>query len=289
MTGLAGFILRGRLQAILFIAGTSMVPFMAWLGCAAAALVVLRKGPSEGGLVLSAAVLVLAALEMALAGNPGGVAGMVLVLWLPVYLVSMVLRVTVSLPLALVTSTALAVLGIVLWHLMVPDPEAFWRLRLAGLEQELDEGQFDEVMGIFGIQLATFMAFGLWLNVLIGLLLGRAWQAAVYNPSGFRQEFYSLRFDWRLAAAALVIMLAATATGPGLLNDIALLLAGLFAVQALAMFHAVVRGRGWNTALLFVPYLLLPIAFMVVALLGILDTWLDIRRRLLNKPAAGDS
>ncbi|MEX0872504.1 MAG: hypothetical protein WDZ65_11865 [Aquisalimonadaceae bacterium] len=288
MKGLAGLIMRGRLPAIAFIAGTSLLPFIAWLGCAAVSLVVLRRGVTEGGLVTGAAVLVLAALEMMFSGHPGGVISLLLLVWLPIFLTAAVLRATVSLPLALVAGTALAMVGVMLWHLMVQDPEAFWRLRLAGLEQDMGEAQFNQVMDLFGQYLATFMALGLWLNVLIGLLLGRAWQAALYNPGGFRQEFHALRLDWRLAAAALVIMLAATFAGPGLLNDMALLLAGLFAVQTLALVHAVVHGRGWNAALLVVPYVLLPVAFMAVALLGILDAWLDIRRRLLDKPAAGD-
>lgn len=288
MTGLAGFILRGRLSATLFIVGTSLVPFVAWLGCAAVSLVVLRRGPAEGGLVISGAVLALAALEMVLSGHPGGVAGLVLLVWMPVFLVSVVLRATISLPLALLTGTTLAVLGLVIWHLSVPDPEAFWRMQLAVLEQDMGEDQFNQVMDIFGQHLVSFMALGLWLNVLVGLLLGRSWQAALYNPGGFRDEFHNLRLDWRLAAVSLLVMLMAVSTGPGLLNGVSLLLAGLFAVQALAMSHAVVRGRGWHAALLIVPYLLLPIAFMAVALLGILDAWFDIRRRLLNKPTAGD-
>lgn len=281
--------MRGRVPAILFIAGTSMLPIVAWLGCAALALVVLRRGATEGGLVVGAAALALAGLEMVVSGQPGGVIGLLLLVWLPLFATASILRQTVSLPLALMVSTGIAVLGVAVWHLMVPDPEAFWRLRLGSLGgDDLTEAQTDQLMQFFGAHLATFMALGLWLNVVIGLLLGRAMQAALYNPGGFRREFHELRLDWRLAAATLAIMLGATFSGPGFLNDVSLLLAGLFAVQAVALVHAIVHGRGWSSGLVLVPYVLLPIAFVAVALLGVLDAWLDIRRRMLKKPSDGD-
>ncbi len=287
MKALAGFIMRGRMAAILFVAGTSLVPLLAWLGGAALSLVNLHGGGRQGALVMGSALLLVAAVEMLLTGHAGGAIALALLVWMPVLLATLVLRVTVSLPLALMTAVGLAGLGLIAWYLAVADPETFWRLRLEGLAEDVDQAQKEQMMAFFGHYLAVFVALGLLLNVVVGLLLGRAWQAALYNPGGFRREFHALRFDRRLALLALGLLFAATFTGPGLVYDLALLLAALFLLQALAVAHAVVHGRGWNVAVLVLAYILVPVAFLAVALLGMLDSLLDFRRRLLQGAGPG--
>jgi len=289
MKALAEFIMRGRFSAILFIAGSSLVPLLGWLGSAAMALVVLRRGAIEGGVVMAGAALALAGLSLVVSGNPGGAALVVIMVWLPMIVVSMLLRETQSLGLALTASVGIAVLGLAIWHLLIPDPEAFWRARYGAMGGDMDAAQLDSIMASVSQYLAAFMALGLWANIVIGLLLGRAFQARLYNPGGFRKEFHSLRLDWRLAGATLAVLAGGMFAGSGLIYDMGLLLCGLFALQALAVIHAVVHGRGMSGAWLVMPYMLVPLAFMAVALLGILDTWFDIRRRLLKTPVAGDN
>lgn len=288
MKGLAAFIMRGRVTAALFVAGTSLVPFMAWLANAALALVSLRRGSMEGLIVVAGAVVVLAIIELILTGQPGGVVALLVLVWMPIILVTAILRTTVSLPLALTVATGMAGTLLLFWGLAVPDPEAFWRSQLAELAADMPAEQRDEILAFFGRHLAVFLVIGLWLNVLIGLLLGRYWQALLYNPGGFRDEFHRFRLDWRLGGLALLVSVLALFSGePGLVNDLALLLAALFLVQTVAVAHAVVAARQWNGLSLLPVYLLMPFAAMPMALLGMLDTLMDFRRRLA--PASDDT
>lgn len=282
MKGLASFIMRSRVTAALFVAGTSLVPFLAWLANAALALVSLRRGPLEGLIIVGGAVALLAVIELILTGQPGGVVALLFLVWLPILLVTAVLRSTVSLPLALSVASGMAVVLLLGWSLSVADPEAFWQAQLAELGTELDPDQREEIMQFFGRHLAAFLVIGLWLNILVGLLLGRYWQALLYNPGGFREEFHGFRLDWRLGLVGIAIILAGLLGGEpgGLLSGLTLVFAALFLVQTVAVAHALVAARNWGWWSLLVVYGLMPFAAMPLALLGMLDTVMDFRRRL---------
>ena len=289
MKGLASFIMRSRVTAVLFVAGTSLVPFMAWLANAALALVSLRRGSLEGLIIVGGAVAVLAVIELILTGQPGGVVALLLLVWLPILLVTAILRSTVSLPLALSVASGMGVILLLGWSLSVPDPEAFWQAQLAEMGTELAPEQRQEIIQFFGRHLAAFLVIGLWLNILIGLLLGRYWQALLYNPGGFQQEFHAFRLDWRLGLVGIGVILASLVAGEagGLLSGLTLVFAALFLVQTVAVAHALVAARNWGWWPLVVVYGLMPFAAMPMALLGMLDTLMDFRRRLA--PAGDES
>lgn len=261
-------------------AATTLSSVLAWLGGAALALVTLRRGPLEGFASLLAASVLLAVVVAAMNGNPVLSGLHVLEYWGPIFLLAWVLRATVSLPLTLSVSLAGACLVLLGFHSVVADTGAFWQQQLAPLmEQDLDPQVEANVLPV----LSGYWMLGLWALVLGSLLLGRWWQGLLYNPGGFGAEFQALRLDWRLAAAALALMLGAAFTGPGLVHDLALVAAGGFTVQALAVAHAVRATAGWHWAVMIPVYLVLPLLFQLYALVGIADSWLDIRRRQLDR------
>ena len=57
MRALAEFIMRGRVQATLIVAGCAALPFLFWLSAAAGCLVLLRRGPRDALSILSWALL----------------------------------------------------------------------------------------------------------------------------------------------------------------------------------------------------------------------------------------
>jgi len=74
------------------------------------------------------------------------------------------------------------------------------------------------------------------------LAVARYWQATLYNPGGFRQEFHQLRLDPRLMAAILVLMaLAVQDITP--VNDWLFMLCLLPFVQGMAVVHYAVAAR----------------------------------------------
>lgn len=279
MKPVLAFMMHGRWQPVLFMAAATLVPLLAWLGGAVLALVTLRRGAAEGGLVMVGAALTMGVAFAAMGVNPVvSVAGL-LEYWLPVFVLAAVLRATVSLPLTVLVSAGLGSLALVAWYALVQDPAAFWTRSLGGMF-EGEEGA--DLMRSLSPVMSGFWILGLWSLSVGSLLLARWWQAVLYNPGGFREEFHGLRLDWRFAAGTLVVMLLATFSGPGLVYDLSLLVSGVFAVQALAVAHCVAHARGWHWILLVPVYGLMPFLFKLYALLGIVDTWFDLRQRLIS-------
>lgn len=286
MRSLAAFVMKGRGQAILVAALAALVPLLMWLSGAVLALVTLRRGVREGLLVL-AGTTVVPALLLTFSGAPQQVLAPLLELWLPVLLVAWWLRVSVSLRQALQLCAALGALAVTGFYLLLPEPAAYWGAQFAQVERVLGpEAAGAPELVQLRAQLLPLMT-GLWASSLMllvigSLLLGRWWQALLYLPGGFRQEFHGLRLDPRLAVVALVLWIASAFTGPGLINDLGLVLGGIFVLQGLSLVHAVVGGRGWSGAWLVPVYGLLPFAFQLVMAAGLADALFNWRRRLLS-------
>lgn len=279
MKPVLAFMMQGRWQPVLFMAAATLVPLLAWLGGAVLALVTLRRGATEGGLAMLAALLVMGVAFAAMGVNPMVAVAGLLEYWVPVFVLAAVLRATVSMPLAILASAGLGALALVVWYGLVQDPSEFWVRSLGGMF-EGEEGA--DLMRALAPVMSGFWILGLWALSVGSLLLARWWQAILYNPGGFRDEFHGLRLDWRFAGGTLVVLLLATFSGPGLVYDLSLLLSGVFALQALAVAHGVAHARGWHWMLLVPLYGLMPFLFKLYALLGIADTWFDLRRRLIS-------
>jgi uncharacterized protein YybS (DUF2232 family) len=130
-------------------------------------------------------------------------------------------------------------------------------------------------------------AAGMTLNALMCLYLARAMQAQLYNPGGFRDEFYELRLGQRIAMASLafiVVSLLPLGEFSHMAGEIVIVILSLYVIQGLALIHAIVARRQLHVAWLVVLYLVmlfvLPQLMALVAVLGLIDTWADFRRRI---------
>jgi hypothetical protein len=282
---LAGLIMRGRLSAALIVAISVLVLPLVWLSGPALALVTLRRGPGEGALVMGLAAAGLGVLALALGGNAAAVVMTpLLYLWLPMLAAATVLRSTVSLAWTLQAIAGVAAVGVFAFHLAFPDPVAFWQPR------------FEEVRQAFGLEFAsgadwnsfvvqaapmmTGLAFTNAVALVVGsLLLARWWQALLYNPGGFRGEFHALRLSRPMAGAAAAALLVGMFIGTGAIYDVGVVLSSVFLLQALALFHAYGASRGWSGLWLIPIYLLLPFLSRLLSILGIVDAFVDLRRR----------
>ncbi|PWG61419.1 hypothetical protein [Sediminicurvatus halobius] len=283
MRAIAGFIMRSRFTAITVVAAPALLPLLFWLSGAALALVALRRGPSEGALVMAGATLLLGVISAGLIGTPLAALQPLLLIWLPVLLLALVLRATVSLARTLETGALVAAAGVLVFHVLHPDPAAFWTRVLEQVALLMGGDPAAETWQRATAELAPMLT-GLWaVNMLAlavaSLLLGRWWQALLYNPGGFRAEFHELRLEVWFTGIAVAAAALALFTPAGLVRDLSLVLTGVFVLQALAVVHALFARRGWHGGWLVGVYLLLPLALRPVAALGIADVFLDLRRR----------
>lgn len=281
MKGLANFIMRGRLQALVVaVAGAGSLLFC-WVSAAAIALVTLRRGAGQGAWLLLWAVLPAGALMLAF-GDSGPLA-----LLLGTGVLALVLRLSVSLPMALLASvpvglvTGLAVAmfgGPVLEQMLV-----FFDQFLGNLEQQMAaEGAAAvtlarptalQVAGMLGAANAVFSV--------LCLLLARWWQAALYNPGGFGSEFRTLYYPPAVSTLLLVAALALASFGLEYRSWAAICLVPLTAA-GLALLHARMQMRGRSTGLLvgfYVAWVLFDLAKIMVVIAAVADSWLGFRQR----------
>jgi hypothetical protein len=301
MKPLAAFIMRGPAAAALVTGATGLasllVPFIGLLSSAALALVTLRRGARAGVVVAAIAGAGCLVGSVLFFGTPWPALVAALILWVPVWLLALALRFSRSLALAAQLAGAAAVLLLLGVYALAGDPAAWWSGFLAPLRAALiKEGGLDAATADAAfVQLAQWMtgtfAAGLLLQVLLGLFIGRAWQATLYNPGGFAADFQSFRLHpvFGLIGLTLVVLIGFW-PGPGMVTDLLIVFSPLWLLQGLAVIHGLfaVRRvpRGWLVALYVLLVVFIPQTLVLVACLGLVDIWADLRARLGQRPPA---
>ncbi len=296
MISLARFILKGYSQAALVAASMAMLglllPPVAWLSGAAVALVTLVSGHRTGLLVTAIAGIGTAVLAGLILSAPEVAAYYVLLVWLPVVMVAVVLRQTVSLVISLQLIAGVSLLGIIILYLFFPDFGEIWRSSLnmmaddliAKSEGALDEQQLQQLIDQIVRILPGFFASSFMIGTMLSLYLARWWQAVIYNPGGFGKEFRAINLGKTSALIALAIALAGSIINADVFNAMLLVVFVLYLNQGVAVLHAVFAGRQLNAVWLFLVYLFMffvPHTVVLLALAGLADTWIDFRRRLI--------
>ncbi|CAL1241650.1 DUF2232 domain-containing protein [Candidatus Methylocalor cossyra] len=298
MRALATFILQGRLQAIAVVYGLTLLSSVSSLislfSTAAVILPTLRKGAGEGAIVLTAALVLLAVTFVGLLGISPRPVGYLLLLWGSAWLIAILLRESRQLSFALVGTTALGMLTVVVIYGSQANPSEMWREQLQHAVQPLltsERSNAEAERVLKGLeQMAQYLtgiaAAGSMLSVILSLFLARWWQAMLFNPGGFRAEFQSLR----LPVAPVYLwfgLLAVAGLGDRTWREIAANLAIppliLFLLAGLAILHALLSKTGAGRFGLVGIYLTLvlvsPLALLIM-LIGLSDVWIDWRRWL---------
>ena len=281
MRGLAEFIMRGRWQALgVAVLGSGSLLF-GWISAAAIALVTLRRGTAAGGWLVLWALLP-AVIITAMTGDTGSV-----MLLAGAFGLAVILRETVNLSLAVMASVPLAVLsGLALIVLNGPFLEELittFNQALAQLEQDLQqEGSEHLAFNALSVsQVAALLATGNAVIAVLSLMLGRYWQALLYNPGGFGSEFRALKVPQGavlvMASAALVLWWL----GPewrvwSAIAVLPLTVAGFALVHAYAVRTD--KGLGWLTLMYVLWIVLDPVKWLWVACV-VIDAFADFRAR----------
>ena len=280
MKGLAAFVMRGRLQALLVTVASAGSLLFCWIGAAVVALVTLRKGVGAGAWLLMWGLLPAGTLAYVI-GDGGPLA-----LLLGTTLLALVLRATVSLPLAVLASVAVGGLtGLAMMAFggaYLEQIVAYFSEFLASLEQQLSQGGEPVTLARpNATQVAGMMGAGSAMTAVMCLLLARYWQAALYNPGGFGSEFRALYYP--PAVAAVLALLAIGLASLGLeFRTWALICVIPLSFAGLALVHARVahrgQGRAWLTGF-YVAWLFFDPVKLLVLFAAIADSWFNFRQR----------
>ena len=289
MNFLATYIMRGRIQAMIVASSLAllslMMPPVSVLSSAAVALVTLRLGAKEGLTILGCSSLATAILGFLVIGSFQFALMYVMVLWLPVWLIAIVLRESRSLFLTIEIAVWVGVLGVIGFYLYDADPAALWKSILTQMiPVEAPVVDLQQKIDMLVHYMTGIIAAGSVCGLLFGLFLGRWWQANLYNPGGFKQEFLFLQCKGRLSVGAFALVGIAVATS-GVISEIVwnttILLFVLFAVTGTAVLHTVfskMKLERFIVPMLYITLFLIPHAILLVVLVGLSDPWLNLRK-----------
>ena len=284
MRGLAEFIMRGRWQALAVAVLGSVLVFAAPISAAAIALVTMAQGTRDGSWVALWSLL-----PALLLGWVSGDYGTGFLL-LSVFVGAMVLAQTLSLSLALLAIVPVSAIGgVLLLTLNSAFLEAMLSMLdtwIAALQAEAPES--GESLNAFRptvTQVAGLMATGNALMASLSLLLGRYWQAALFKPGAFGEEFRAFKLPSVLTALLVLAAMLGALNGSeaaawSALAGIPVTLAGF------ALFHHIARRQQLGGTFLTVGYVLWIIVdgLKVGVLLAVLlDAFLDLGRRAKSK------
>jgi hypothetical protein len=302
MKGIATFVMRGPSQAALVAAVTALlsilVPPLGLFSAGSIGLVTLRNGPRYGLVVIAVATVGMGAIAWLALGSPLPVVGVLLMLWVPVLAMATLLGSTRSLSLTAQVAGGLGILVMLIAYAVMDDPAATWLQLLAPFREALiqDGVVTEEASTALFADLAGWMtgafAAALVAQLLFGLFIARWWQALLYNPGGFGEEFRDLRLSRTFGV--VVLLLLATLPfldGASLAANLLLVLGVLLLLQGLAVAHQL-RARtqarpAWLIGFYVLLILFVPQTLLLVACVGLVDIWADIRARVAARSPPG--
>lgn len=285
----ASYVMRGRQQAIIIGLLFTMVPLLGWVSNVIIALVTLRKGAKEGGIVLL--WVILPVVVIAALANP----------WIALYniiggsllgfLLALILRQTQSWRKVLEAVMLLGLLAVLLVHLIRPDINAVW-LKQLGHYAVLLKNQLNVAVNTEQLQHFTQFATGfqvafLLLGVLINLMLARGLQSMLYNPSRLSPELEAVRLS-KWDGVVLLVIAVASFQEIALAQDALPVVLLTFLLAGLSVLHAVIRKRngffkGWFLVFYFLLIVFFPYMAALLVLVALADSYLDFRHRVLPK------
>ncbi|MDC9725720.1 MAG: DUF2232 domain-containing protein [Gammaproteobacteria bacterium] len=297
LRGIAVFSMQGRWQAAIAVAllslGALMLPPLSYLVSGVISLSTLRMGPKEGAKIVVASTVVFTLLAGLLLGQ-FYISGLFLLSsWLPILGISLVLGYTRSLALSLLAAGGLGIVLVLVTYLVLPDPALWWQeiiepFMATFVEQpswQLDESETQLLLSNLSGMMTGLIAAGFSLNLMLGLLIGRAWQAKLYNPGGFASEFTELKLGKPAAIVTTILMVAAISPlgeSLAILQDCLPVILTVFALQGLSVVHAIVRQKQkhtfWLVAIYVLLIVILPQMMVLLAMIGVLEQWFNFRR-----------
>lgn len=274
--------------------GFVLPPFLL-MSFASLGLVTMRRGGREGLILLLSCIALFGAITLLAAQAIRADLLFLSVLWTMVWIVAMVYRQMLTPAWMINAAGVIGLLCVAGFYLQVPDPAAFWLvildqyLRPLLLEQQLLQSstELDSLLTNLARVLTGVLAAMLSVVLIVSLLLARWWQAILYNPGGFRQEFYALRLG-RVTTIVMIVLLVVSLLGQyAISTDMVTVVWLLFFFQGIAVLHSLIGMTGMGVGWLVSLYLLLAIvpnyASPVISGLGLVDTWFDFRRRIRQK------
>ena len=282
MFWLASFIMRGRLHASAVAALGNTLPLIT---PATIGLVALRKGFSEGGLICLWGLLPVFLTYFYSDSNQFFVL-LTACNFLNILLVCGILRYRGDWEMTLVSLVIISI--ILMGSLLLIFQQDFEVLvqRLIEVFEEASRQTNIESLKIKKSSIAVFTTWTIILNTFLGVVIARWWQSIIFNPGGFKEEFQGIRLNRRLLVLIFSILVLSSAIFNQYSNWAYLSIFPLV-VGGLSLFHWLVNEKNLGKVPIIFTYVFMvlftPFVILILALLGTVDCFYNVRQRLRAK------
>ncbi|HIF52200.1 MAG TPA: DUF2232 domain-containing protein [Thiotrichaceae bacterium] len=294
---IGNFILSGRVQAIVVttlsaLVSVLMLPFAYLISGSVLGLITLRKGAAIGLQTLVLSLLLLQVFFVVASLPPQFGIAYAMVIWLPVWFASAVLRLSEQQGLLLSAVALLVISLIAAAYITIDDVAHWWQqwfdLMLAEAAPPERLEQYQELMKAGAPMVNSMMAIALMLNILIAVFCARWWQSRLFNLGAFRKEFYALHLPPVILPVSGIMILLVFTLGEqwqAMFRDITVILMFMYLIQGISSVHRNVDKLKLSTAWIGAMYCLLvliPQMGLLIACLGMTDVYISWRRKKIG-------
>ncbi len=282
-------------------------------GTVYAGFITLQKNAGEGALFMTAATLPIVVLLALTAVSPelGDIGVPPMLIWVTLVLTVLCSLVTWGAAVMLLRQVTwsnilqlAALIGVMIvsvLHQVYPDIASWWADKMVYLAKTilkstsvmmgamqdsaimLNDDQLAEI-NLYKVNMTGMIAATLLMQSLLTVVISRWWQAAVYAPGMLKRELHHIRLS-HLAGVLFVLSQVLAIQGSSVMLDAMPIINLLFVCAGLSVIHYFFslmesKSRLFWIALVYVLLLYARNFGALVGLVGLLDIWLDLRRRL---------
>jgi len=287
---IGNYLLSGSMQATIAVTLSSLLSFLLQplaflISGSVIGLITLRKGIANAmqALVISFVILQIFFVFLPVSFYVSTI--ILLVIWLPILFSSAILRLTQSQGVLVLFLGLISIILTIVFYLLVGDVAAWWVDYLTKIFEATAPSHqievYKKILESNSSLIHPYIFAGYTLNVITGVLFARWWQSKLFNPGGFRKEFYRLSIPIAMLPAFIIIgILALIANEPwqNMCRDILIILTFMYLIQGISFSHRTVHklklSRGW-LAFLYCSLILLQQMALIVACLGIVDAFIN--------------
>lgn len=285
MRGIATWLVASPKNAVLGLVVTLLLPIPQMTS--GVIMVMLLLAQNKKLVVVESAIgaAVLAVLALILNVSLASMIALIVGTWLPVVFLAMLLLATRSLTLTMQVSVILAIVGMLLFPVVVSDPASFWEPYLTMMAEFVERNNLPLDVGLISADVMTMSAvLAYWILYTAGLMLGYSLYRRLPDETADFGLFRNLNFGRVIAFSLALVSTLAYLIDAQWLQNIAFVLLAMFMMQGLAVAHWVRARYGLPTIALAAVYVLLPVLqimlVMALAIVGYTDAWFGYRRQL---------
>ena len=295
MKSFGRFIISGPLPAFTVVFGFSVLasfilPLSMLISGAAIVLITLYAGVRQGLVITAACIIALSVCGYILLAPSRVLSDILMIVaqLLPAVILAAVFQTTRSLSFTLQVAALLGVLVFLGVVVLFPDVERTWESLLHQILSSVPLGndyltqQPQLVQQSARLMSGMLVASAVLTNSGV-MLFGYWWHCLVTDNGDFRNDFCGLQLGKVLSIIVMLSSVWATVLKSGFATQLCIIVGVLFLLQGMAIIHAVMtavsKGKIWLIAV-YVLVIFVPQLVLVVVLLGLIDTFIDIRKRV---------